>query len=206
MSNKNKRFEAHSAQKGRFKGCLHTATESYQKFFGELSYLCNYLNGRVLPKEPEEQMMSQILLALQNVLEYESEELIRHYVENHTTKLNLEFLEKMENGYVAFKTKFNWLKENSLITHEQSNIMEQIRLLRNAHIHVRPASTRKKHKYFNKVLLTTISLRRIFLDVEKVLQKLSNQSGNKPQWEILPPGYASEMKWSRQAITLFDKK
>jgi hypothetical protein len=205
MNHKNKRFGAHVVKKGKFKGCLHVAAESFPKFHGELVYLCDYLNRRVLPKEPEEQEMSQILLALQNVLEYESEKLIRHYVENHQTRCNLEFVEKMEDGFVSFKSKFDWLRRKSLITYGQVNIMEQIRLLRNAHIHVRPISTRQRYKYFNKTLLTTTSLRRMFLDVEKVLQKLRNQSGNQPEWGILPPRYASEMKWSKEAVVIFDK-
>lgn len=206
MNNKNKRFGANVVKKGKFKGCLHIATESFKKFHSELGYLCNYLNRRVLPKDPEEQEMNQILLALQNVLEHESEELIRRYVENHRTKCNLEFVEKMEDGFVSFKSKFDWLRKKSLITNDQYNIMEEIRVLRNAHIHVRPTEKRIRYKYFKKALLTTSSLRKMFVDVQKILQKLRNQSGNKVKWEILPPEYASEMKWPKEAIALFDEK
>lgn len=205
MSSDTRRFGAREVKKGKYKGCLHISTKSYQNFMSELEYLNNYLNRRVLPKEPEEQTMSRILLALQNVLEHESEELIKHYVNNHKTKGNSDFIKKMEDGYVSFKSKFEWLRKKSLITYDQSKIMEEIRVLRNTHIHVRPTNTRLRYKYFKKSLLTTTSLRRMFLDVEKVLQKLREQSGSQLEWDILPPRYASEMKWPKEAIAVFDK-
>ena len=206
MSGKNKRFGIHEVKEGEFKDCLHVATKSYQKFKCELGYLCDYLNRRVLPKQPEEQLMSQTLLSLQNILEYESEELIRHYIKNNQTKRNLKFEKEMKNGFVSFKSKFEWLKKKFLITQDEYNIMDEIRLLRNSHIHVRPSHRRSRHKYFKKPLLTIKSLRRMFMDVEKVLKNLRRESGNKLKWGILPAGYASEMKWSKEAIALFDKK
>jgi len=201
---KPRRFGVREVKKGRYKGCLHVATERFQRFRAELGYLSDYLNRRVLPQDSEELSMSKILLALQNVLEHETEEVIRHYVRNHQSKHNLKFMEKIDEGFISFKRKFKWLHQKTLINDLQYNVMEQIRILRNAHIHVRPRILRQRYKYFGKSLLTISSLRKMFLDVEKVLIKLREHSGRIPEWRILPPGYASELRWSKEAIVVFD--
>jgi hypothetical protein len=206
MVRKTRRFGARIVEKGKYKGCLHVSTETARKFRSELWFLCEYLNDKILPREPEELSMSQIILAMQNILEYEMEMLIKNYVSKNPSKKDVNFTNKVSEGYISFKAKFEWLKEKKLISGEQRNVMEEIRLLRNANVHMRPTNKRLRYKYSTKPLLTKESLRKIFLDVEKVLQKLRVQSGSKPKWDILPPGYATEMKWPEEAIALFDKK
>lgn len=203
---KNKRFGAHEVKKGKFKGSLHIATESYQNFFAELTCLHMYLESRLLPAEPEEVLMREILLDLQNILEHESEDLIRCYVRDHPTQRNQRFANQMDDGFASFKSKLEWLRKRSLITDDERGIMEEIRILRNAYTHARPNGKRPKLKYFGKSLLTRISLRRVFVDVESVLRKLRGQSGKKCKWRTVPPGYASEMNWPETAIEILEKK
>jgi hypothetical protein len=70
---KAKRFGSHEVPKGPYKGALHVATERYRRFHGELEYFSNYLDTRLLPREPEEATMCRILMNLQNLLEHEAE-------------------------------------------------------------------------------------------------------------------------------------
>jgi len=203
---KARRSGAHEVKKGKFKGCLHVAGKSFKKFSVELNCLHTYLESRLLPTEPEERRMRGIILVLANVLEHESEELIRYYVRHHPTEHYEKFVRKMDDGYVSFKSKFEWLRKRSLIDNEEQDIMEEIRVLRNAHAHAKPSERRPRHKYFGRSLLTTTSLRRIFVDVESVLQRLREQSGRKAKWGTAPPGYASETKWSKKAIAVLDKR
>ena len=205
-SQKNKRFGAHEVTKGKHKGDLHVSTESFQKYFSELIYLSSYLDRRLLPTEPEEVYMRGIILNFQNILEHESEELINHYVHSHPSTRNQQFKDKMDNGFMNFKCKFEWLYNKSLISDVERDIMEEIRILRNTNIHVRPSERRRRFKYFKKPLLTKTSTRKMFVDVEKVLQKLRMHSGRKVDWGILPPGYALEMNWPKSAIDVFEKK
>jgi len=203
---KSKRFSKQEVTKGKHKGSLHVSTESYQQYFSELVYLGNYLDRRLLPTDPEEVCMRGIILNFQNILEHESEELVNHYVHLHPSISNQKFKGKIDNGFMSFKCKFEWLYKKSLISDVERDIMEELRLLRNANIHVRPSERRRRFKYFKKPLLTKASLRKMFVDVEKVLQKLRIQSGRKVDWGILPPGYALDMNWPKSAIAVFEKK
>lgn len=199
-----KRFGFHEVKKGKFKGSLHVAPKCYKDFFSELNYLHDYLQRRVLPSEPEEILVRGILLDLQNIIEHEIEKLIEYYVQGNPTTRNQIFEKQIKNGFVSFKNKFEWLRSRNLLTDQERDIMEGIRILRNANIHARPQGKRLKSKYFGKPLLTRTSIRKMFLDVEKVLQKLRSQSGKKSTWGTVPPGYATEMKWPDEAIKIFD--
>lgn len=57
-----RRFGAHEVQNGKWKGGLHVAAKAYTIFRGELSYLANYLDRRLLPREPEEVEVTAIIL------------------------------------------------------------------------------------------------------------------------------------------------
>jgi hypothetical protein len=191
-----RRFGAHSAKAGRFKGGLHIATSRYTNFRGELEYLNSYLNTRLLPTEPEEVTMRGILINLQNLLEHESEEAIRHYVKRKGTDKDRQFQRRMDNGYISFKAKYDWLRARSLINQDDWSIMDEVRQLRNDYVHTRPTQNRRRFKYKGFQLLSQRSLRRLFVDIELTLRRIGRSS----RWMTVPPGYASELKWPEEYI------
>ncbi|HEV8715472.1 MAG TPA: hypothetical protein VGX03_21910, partial [Candidatus Binatia bacterium] len=66
-----RRFRARAVTSGKRKGSIHLPPNSHMAFLGQLSYLAEYLNSRLLPQDPEEAHMARIVLNLQNILEYE---------------------------------------------------------------------------------------------------------------------------------------
>ncbi len=143
---------------------------------------------------------------LQNIIEYESEGLIRDYIAKYPTEANLKYLRKMEDDFVSTRSKYDWLrgKKRSLIDATTFGMMDEIRDLRNDLIHARPTQRRIRLKYAGMPLLTQASLRSILIDAEKVLQMLRKRLGKKSRWGTIPPGYATEMQWPKEAIELFD--
>src|SRR5258706_10741025 len=111
MPTKSRRFGAHPTRDGR----IHVATQAYQKFAGELYYLHSYLNSRLLPTEPEDVMIERILTNFQNLLEHEAEQLIWHYSREHGTQKDRKFSETIKGGFVAFRTKCDWLRARLLV-------------------------------------------------------------------------------------------
>jgi len=207
MSKKDiKRFGFHEVTAGKHKGSLHYAGERYIKFLGELGLLSSYLERRIVPAEPEEVYMRSIILNLQNVLEQESEELIRFFVRGHGSNRMKKIVRAIDEGFVSFGSKSKWLKDNGLIDAGDLNILEEIRILRNNLVHSRPRESRVRYKYGGVALLTSTSIRNIFTDTECVLQKLRSRYGADSKWGTIPPGYASEMGWPKKAVELFDKK
>ena len=198
--NVRRRFGVHEIKKGRFAGFLQTSTRQYQRFRSELNYFHNYLNRRLLPTEPEEVAMLGILTNLQNLLEHESEELIKHYVTTQGTNKEQQFQARIENGYVTFKTKCDWLLSRSQITQNHWDVMDEVRDLRNSFVHSRPSSARKRFNYRGFPLLTLHSLRRMFVEVELVLRAIRAKSGRQSKWTTVPPGYAFELNWPDDCI------
>lgn len=191
----NRRFGAHEVATGRYKGTHHVGTKAHKIFFGEIVYLNDYLNRRLHPKEPEEVLVATIVLNLQSILEYELELVIANFVDANKTTENQAFLEEIFNGFKAFKVKFEWAFKRGLITDDDYNVMEQIRLIRNRQTHARPEFKRTKLQYFGKSLLTRKTIVKIFTDVNGLTQKLRRTSGSKDRWPIIPPRYAEEMGW-----------
>ncbi len=190
-----RRFGAHEVTTGKRRGSIHVAPSSYISFIGELSHLEMYLNTRLLPQEPEEAYMARVLLNLQNILEYELELVIAHFVAENSSRRNQAFLESIQTGFVSFKKKFDWVHSKRLLTKREYDIMEEIRKIRNKQTHSHPTLKRIKHKYFDKSLITRAALIALFTDVNNIVLKLRTLSGNSEKWEIIPPGYAEEMGW-----------
>lgn len=206
MAKKTRRFGTHEVTSGQFKGGLHVATPAYQKFSAELHYLHDYLNRRLLLIEPEETAMQGILMNLHNLLEHESEGAIRRYVESHGTKKEAQFQQKIQQGYVSFKSKCDWLRTRSIISEGDYSVMEEVRGLRNDYAHSRPRSKRRKLCYRGYPLLTKKSIRRMFVEVELVLRVIRRQSRRRSVWATVPPGYASEMNWPDDYVKALDRK
>lgn len=190
-----KRFGAHEVTKGKRKGSLHVAPNSYTAFLGQLSLLENYLNSRLLPQDPEEVHITTIILNLQNVLEYELELVMASFVTTNNSKKNQSFLKKIQSGFVSFKLKFEWAYSKKLVSKSEYDVMEQIRLIRNEQIHARPTTRRVRYKYFDKQLMTRAAIARLFTDVDNIVLRLRSISGNAERWPVIPPGYAEEMGW-----------
>lgn len=198
---KGRRFGMHEVTKGKFAGGLQVSTPQYTRFLGELSYFCDYLNRRLLPKEPEEATMLQILTNLQNLLEGECEALIHHYATGRGTAQERVFDERIRTGFEAFKNKFEWLRKRSLISKDERDVMEAIRCLRNDFVHAREiAGRRRRYKYRGFPLLTARSVHRMFVEVELALRAMRAQSGRTSKWATVPPKYASECKWPAEYI------
>jgi len=192
-----RRFGAREVDKGENKGSLHVAPPGYVALLGEINYLENYLNRRLMPQEPEDASMARLLLALQNILEYEIELAIASFVKKNPTKKNLSFATEIQTGFVSFKTKFTWARARKIVTDDEHDIMEEVRLIRNAQTHARPSNRRPKYKYFGKSLLMRRSLIALFTGVNGIVLGLRKVSGNKERWEVIPPGYADEMGWNK---------
>ena len=206
MRGNSKRFGVHEVKKGRHKGNLHIATKKYQIFRRELHYFSNYLDRRILPKEPEEIEIRNIILNIQNVLEHEIEEVLIIYLKEKTDKKNLKFFKRLNEGYVSFKEKCDWLLIKKIISKDTWEQLEQIRQLRNAFVHSRPSKRRIKYKYFSQPLLTLKTLRQIFCHTEKIRIQLIKFTGNKKgQWPLIPPGYADELNW-KEAVKIYQPK
>jgi hypothetical protein len=188
-----RRFGAHAVEAG-----LHIATNRYMNFRGELEYLNLYLNNRLLPTEPDELAMRGILINLQNLLEHESEEAIRHYVKLQGTAKDKHFHQRMNNGYISSKAKYDWLRARALINQDDWSIMDEVRQLRNDYVHTRPTESRRRFKYRGFQLLSQRSIRRLFVDVELTLRKIRARTGRSSRWMTVPPGYASELKWPKE--------
>ena len=190
-----KRFGAHEVTSGKRKGSIHVAPRSYTAFYGDLGYLKDYLKRRLLPQEPEDALMASILLDMQNILEYELELVIEHFVAENITRRNQAFLGHIRTGFVSFKNKFEWAYSKNLLTEREHDIMEEIRKIRNGQTHSRPSPIRIKYKYFEKMLITRAALISLFTDVNNIVLRLRAVSGNDEKWEIIPPGYAEEVGW-----------
>jgi len=203
---KARRFGAHPVKSGQFKGSLQVASTSYTKFFSELQYLNDYLNRRLLPKEPEDVNMQGIITNLQNLLEHASEELIRHYVWKQGTRREQRFLHQIDDGYVTFKSKYDWLLARNLIDQGCWYVMDEIRCLKNDYVHARPNSARTRSQYQGFPLLTKRSVRKLFVDVELTLRKVRQASSRSSKWQTVPPGFASEMGWPAEHIEALEGK
>lgn len=178
----NRRFGAHEVTKGKWKDGLHVATKAYTTFRGEILYLNDYLNRRLLPRDPEDVNAAAIMLNLQNILEYELELVITNFVNANKTAKNQAFLEKINSGFVSFKAKFEWTLAKKLIAKNERDAMEHIRSIRNEQTHVRPKSKRTKYKYFGQQLLTRKAIALLFTDVNDLTVKLRSMSGNREKW------------------------
>jgi hypothetical protein len=196
---RSKRFGVHEVTKGKRKGALHVATRRYSTFTGELGYLELYLNTRLLPKDPEESQMAAVILNLQNIFECELESAIADFVSKTATAKNQAFLTQIHSGFVAFKTKFEWAMEKNLLSQADRDVMEQIRLIRNAQTHARPTDKRVKHEYFGIQLMTRAAIIRMFTDANKLVLKLRSLNGSTEKWQVIPPGFGEEVGWYREA-------
>lgn len=177
------------------KGSRHIPPNGYVALLGAMTYLEEYLSHRLLPRKPEDRKMANLLLILQNLIEYELERVIEVFVQKNPTKQHLNFLSEIQTGFVAFQTKFTWACARKLVTKDEHDIMEEIRLIQNAQTHARPDAKRAKHHYFGRQLLTRKSLQNVFTDVNAIVLRFRAGSGNPERWEIIPPGYAKEMGW-----------
>jgi hypothetical protein len=191
-----KRYGAHVVERGKYKGALHAATRASQRFRGELLVVDNYLDTWVLPQEPEEATMMRIILNLQNIMEHEIELAIASTAERSEKEKDKRFQERIEQGFVSFKSKFQGLSKRRLITETEADVMEEIRRVRNEQIHSRPTEKRRKLKYFDSPLLTRKALERILLDVQPLVGKLCRISGTAKQRAIIPPHFFDEDQWN----------
>jgi hypothetical protein len=206
MAKERRRFGAHEVKKGRFKGGLHVSTPSYRDFIGELFYLREFITKRFLPSEPEEVEMQGTLTNLQNILEHETEELIRYYINQPENDQDIQFQQKMDDGYISFKAKCDWLLARSLLSQDEWEIMDKVRELKNKFVQSRPITKRRRFRYKDFPLLTRRSVRQLFVDVELVLRKLRRQSNRKSIWMIVPPGYASEVGWPEELVEALESE
>lgn len=195
-----RRFSVLQSGKGKFAELLHVATRRYNQFRGELTYLNDYLNSRLMPTQPEEVQMLGVLTNLQNLLEHEAEELIRHWAANHANGNEQQFASSIETGYVSFKTKCDWLLARTQLSQEEWTTMDEVRRLRNAYVHKRPLSDRRRYSYRGFPLITQRSVRRMFVEVEMILRAMRTKSGRRSRWATVPPGYATELGWPPEFV------
>jgi hypothetical protein len=165
-------------------------TDRYLQFYGALEMLNHHFDNWLLPREPEETAMTRVILALQDILEYEAELVIAVFASRSSSPRDRKLQSKIEEGYASFKEKFTWLRDSGVISEADENVMEEIRKIRNKHAHWRPSATRRKVKYFDTALLTRKALRQIFMDVQPIVEKLRGISGSTETLAVIPwPGF-----------------
>jgi hypothetical protein len=163
----------------------------YLQFYGTLESLNHHFDNWLLPREPEEAAMTRVILALQNILEYEAELVIAVVASRVQAREIVK--SRIEEDYASFKEKFTWLRVKGLISEADEKVMEEIRKIRNKHAHWRPSTTRRKLKYFDTALLTRKAVRKIFMDVQPIVEKLRGISGSTETLAVIPwPGFFDE--------------
>ena len=192
---RSRRFGAREVSEGPFKGSLHVATQAYTRFHGELSYLREYLNHRVLGVQPEEVTIRDVLTNLENALEAVMNESIFVTVHKHPSRRAERFLRKITDAFVTFRSKTDWLRQNAILSTAEVAICERIRKLRNDLVHAKPSKSRRKLKYLDKPLLTRSAVQALFTDAQAVYSLLQKTSGKLMRWQLIPPGYVQEV-WS----------
>jgi hypothetical protein len=78
----------------------------YLQFYGALDMLNHHFDNWLLPREPEEVAMTRVILALQNILEYEIELAIAVAASRSSKRRDRNFQRRIEEDYVTFKSKF----------------------------------------------------------------------------------------------------
>jgi hypothetical protein len=158
----------------------------YLKFFIALEMLNHHFDNLLLPHEPEEAAMTRVILALQNILEYEIELVIAVVTSRSSNPRDRKLQSRIEEDYASFKDKFQWLLDKALISKTDYDVMEEIRKIRNKHAHWRPSATRRKLKYFDTALLTHKAVRQILMDVQPIVEKLRGVSGSRETLAVIP--------------------
>jgi hypothetical protein len=160
--------------------------QPYLRFFIAVERLNHYFDNWLLPREPEEAAMTRVILALQNILEYEIELVIAVVTSRSANPRDRKLQSRIEEGYASFKEKFTWLRAKGLISKADEKVMEEIRKIRNKHAHWRPSATRRKLKYFDTALLTRKAVRQILMDVQPIVEKLRGMSGSRETLAVIP--------------------
>jgi hypothetical protein len=162
----------------------------YLQFWGALEMLNYHFDNWLLPREREEVAMTRVILALQNIIEYEIELVIAVVASRSSNPRNRKLQSKIEEDYASFKEKFKWLRDEDLISKTDYDVMDEIRKIRNKHAHWRPSATRRKLKYFDTALLTRKAVRQILMDVQPIVEKLRGISGSSETLAVIPwPGF-----------------
>src|SRR5258707_15396041 len=105
----------------------------YVQFHWKLAVLNHYFDSWLLPREPEEATMTRVILALQDILERETEFAIAVEASRSPNRKDRDFHSNIQRGYGSFKSKFEWLFNKDLISGADKNVMEEIRRIRNEH-------------------------------------------------------------------------
>lgn len=190
-----KRFGFHEVEKGRWKGGLHYGGEKSLRYRSELLFHSTRLEHWILGDVPEYAEMGRILLAVDNVLEYEIEHVITEYVKRNPTVRNRNFVQRFKEGFVTFKAKYNWLLQKRVISEKLWKFLDTIHGLRNEFVHYRPISKRRRAKYFGQPLMSQVALQNLLIDASFVRKFLCGLYGAKAPWYFVPPNYAEEMNW-----------
>src|SRR5262249_7040265 len=139
--------------------------------------------------------MTRVILALQNIVEYETELAIATVASRSSKPRDRDFQRKIEKGYVSFKSKFEWLRKRGVISETDEKVMDAIREIRNNHAHWRPSTTRRKLRYFDIPLLTRKAVQQILMDVQPIVEKLRGISGSKETLAVIPwPSFFDEQR------------
>lgn len=168
--------------------------KNHLQFYSALSGLNYHFDNWLLPREREEAAMTSVILALQNILEYETELAILSTVSPNSSRRDRKLKKGIQERRASFTTKFEWLRDKRLISRADVQVMEAIRDIRNEHAHWRPSATRRELKYFGTPLLTSKAVKQILLDVQPIVEKLRGISGSKETLAVIPgPSFFAEL-------------
>jgi hypothetical protein len=168
-------------------------TNRYVQFYGALEMLNHHFDNYLLPREPEEAAMTRVILALQNILEYETELVIAGVASRSSDPRDRELQSRIEKGQANSQEKFKRLLQKGLISQAEYDVMDAIRDIRNEHAHWRPSAAKRKLKYFGTPLLTSKAVKRILMDVQPIVEKLRGISESKETLAVIPwPSFFDE--------------
>jgi hypothetical protein len=165
----------------------------YLQFYMALEMLNHHFDNWLLPREPEEAAMTRVILALQNILEYETELVIAGVASRSADPRDRELQSRIGKGRASFQEKFKRLLQKGLISQAEYDVMDAIRDIRNEHAYWRPSDAKRRLKYFGTPLLTRKALKRILMDVQPIVEKLRGISGSRETLAVIPwPGFFDE--------------
>lgn len=189
MGSRRRRFTTRVVAAGRHEGSIHVGGRRFYRFYGLLQFMQLYLVRHVYGGEPEESTLADIIGLLQNSIEKEIDALIALTANGSSDRKMRAFSGQVSKGYVAFKTKVDWLASRRLLSPRSARVLDELRIIRNSMTHRKPSDKRLKLTYFNEPLMTGKTVKKLLGDADEVRIELLRQTKGTVDWPLHPLGY-----------------
>jgi len=155
---------------------IHVPPDRYYRFIGKLENLLMHLESKILGYLPEEKSLRLIFINLLIILDNDLTYVITQKIKTSSVLKDKKILSSIKKNTLSFKSKVEYAKKEQLITQKDFLILDQIRKIRNFFSHKYQNIPREKQKYFDKNVLLDSTIKKIFLDCNKIHQKLIPKS------------------------------